>query len=189
MTEVMRADPARNCRRLAPEKNWNKIAPEKSLFNKPIGIGGAIGFLCWQNAMQVYINHIIKWVESKGYRISVFVDDIYIISKTKKVLNIIPKLREKLAELGMKLNQKFYHQHYSKGVMCLGKMLKFDRIYLNIKTIYNSWNKVKPNLESVNSYAGLYKGLNSNKFFNIFKDKVKALGFAPKSDFCFQKTA
>lgn len=189
MTEVLTADPARNCRRLAPEKNWNKIAPEKSLFNKPVGIGAAIGFLCCQNAMQLYINHIIKWVESKGYRISVFVDDIYIVSKTKKVLKLIPKIRKKLAELGMQLNQKFYHQHYSKGVMCLGRMIKFDRVYLSNKSIHNSLSKVNPTLESVNSYAGLYKGLNSYKFFKMFEEKAKALGFVPKSDFCFQKEA
>ena len=89
----------------------------------------------------------------------------------------------------MKLNRKFYCQHYSKGVMCLGRMIKFDRVYLNRKSLYNSLNKVKPTLESVNSYAGLYKGLNSYKFFKMFKEKVKALGFMTKSDFCFQKEA
>ncbi|MCQ2050563.1 MAG: hypothetical protein MJZ22_06145, partial [Candidatus Saccharibacteria bacterium] len=81
MGVALKADPARHCNVFVPRENWQKIAPEKSLFNKPTGIGGAIGFLCWQNAMGIYINDITRWLnEELGYKMVVFVDDIFVVT-------------------------------------------------------------------------------------------------------------
>lgn len=111
MSSCMRADPARHCHVYVPKSEWSDIAPEKSLFNKPAGTGGAIGFLIWQNAMGLYINDVILWLESFPFlRVAVFVDDIYIITTDKHgFLAIIPELRERLARLKVRLNErKFY---------------------------------------------------------------------------------
>lgn len=174
MSKVMMSDPARNCKILAPKKNWNKINKEKSLFYKPVGTGGAIGFLCWQNAMGLYINDIIKWYNRLKYKITVFVDDIFIVSKDKLVLNTIPKLRNKLTTLKMQLNKKFYFQHYTKGMLVLGNFVRENRIYLSKRTIYAALTNVKNNLESINSYSGLFARKNSRRFFNIFVEKITA---------------
>ena len=155
MTVCMRSDPARNCVVFVPRSNWDCIAPEKSLFNKPVGTGAAIGFLCWQNAMGLYINDVIKWLESFGFmRVVVFVDDIYVVTKDKAAfLALMPELRRRLANLDVRLNErKFYCQHYSKGVMMLGTMLKFDRSYCNDRTFGNAIRNVERWAENA-SYA------------------------------------
>lgn len=172
MAVCMRADPARHCDIFVPSSNWDCIAPEKSLFNKPVGTGGAIGFLCWQNAMGLYINDVTKWIQSFDFlRVVVFVDDIYITTNDKeKALALMPELRARLGALKVSLNEsKFYCQHYSKGVMCLGTMLKFDRLYASNKTVKNSIRRFsslsveKPlraslpkMLASVNSTLGIF---------------------------------
>lgn len=172
MTVCMRADPARHCDIFVPKSNWDCIAPEKSLFNKPVGTGGAIGFLCWQNAMGLYINEVTKWLQSFYFlQVVVFVDDIYIVTNDKeKTLALMPELRERLAELKVHLNEsKFYCQHCSKGIMCLGTMLKFNRMYASNKTVKNSVKRFsalkaeKPlrvslpkMLASVNSTLGIF---------------------------------
>lgn len=172
MTVCMRADPARHCDIFVPKSNWECIAPEKSLFNKPVGTGGAIGFLCWQNAMGLYINDVTKWLQSFDFlRVVVFVDDIYIVTNDKeKALALMPELRARLGALKVSLNEsKFYCQHYSKGIMSLGTMLKFDRLYASNKTVKNSvkrfssLNVEKPlraslpkMLASVNSTLGIF---------------------------------
>ena len=189
MIEVcMRADPARHCSVFVPCSNWDVIAPEKSLFNKPTGTGGAIGFLCWQNAMGLYINDVVKWLQSHDFmRVVVFVDDIYIVTADKsKALAIIPELRERLAALKVRLNEKkFYCQHYSKGIMCLGSMLKFDRIYTSNKTTKSAFYRfstarvcgplkyVLPNmLASVNSTLGIFSGKTSFKVVSRLQECV-----------------
>lgn len=172
MTVCMRADPARHCDVFVSKSNWDCIAPEKSLFNKPVGTGGAIGFLCWQNAMGLYINEVTKWLQSFGFlRVVVFVDDIYIVTDDKsKTLALMPELRNRLGALKVSLNEsKFYCQHYSKGIMCLGTMLKFGRMYVSNKTVKNSvkrfssLNIEKPlrvslpkMLASINSTLGIF---------------------------------
>lgn len=172
MTICMRADPARHCDIFVPKSNWECIAPEKSLFNKPVGTGGAIDFLCWQNAMGLYINDVTKWLQSFDFmRVVVFVDDIYIVTNDKeKALALMPELRARLGALKVSLNEsKFYCQHYSKGIMCLGTMLKFDRLYASNKTVKNSVKRFssltveKPlraslpkMLASVNSTLGIF---------------------------------
>lgn len=117
MTQCLRADPARHCNIYVSKSNWKFIAKDKSLFNKPIGTGAAIGFLCWQNAMGLYINDVIKWLQSFDFlRIIVFVDDIYIASTNKeRTLSLLQEFRMKLSKLKVQLNEhKFYCQHYSK---------------------------------------------------------------------------
>ena len=184
MSTCMRADPARHCEVFVHRSNWDAIAPEKSLFNKPTGTGGAIGFLCWQNAMSLYINDVVKWLQSHDFlRVVVFVDDIYIVTNDKaRFLALMPLLRSKFAELKVTMNEKkFYLQHYSKGIMCLGTMLKFGRKYMNDRTFNNALKKVKDTskkespeklLCSMNSHLGCFKNRNEYKRCTLFKRAV-----------------
>jgi len=179
MESCMRADPARHCNIYVPLDRWDAIPDSKSLFHKPTGTGGAIGFLCWQNAMGLYINEVVKWLASHDFmRVMVFVDDIYMVTKNKDItLAIMPELRRRLAELKVSLNErKFYCQHYSKGIMCLGTMLKFDRAYVNnttskraFKSLSDWKGKVLHGLDrqrllcSLNTYCGIFKKRNNRK--------------------------
>lgn len=67
-------NPAAHCELRTPKYMWqDNIEPSKSLFCKPEGVGAAIGRLIWQNAMGLYINDIIIWLN----------DDCGIIPKQK----------------------------------------------------------------------------------------------------------
>lgn len=174
MTACMRADPARHCNVYVPRSNWSAIAPEKSLFNKPVGVGGAIGFLCWQNAMGLYINDVVKWLQSHDFlRVVVFVDDIYIVAVDKsRALSLIPEIRQRLDKLNVSLNErKFYCQHCTKAFRILGVRIKYGRevtddsvrshALAGLTKVSSYGNSIMHELgriqSSVNTYVGMFK--------------------------------
>lgn len=175
------AIPARHCYRKSPTTEWENIEPGKSLFNKPDGIGGAIGFLIWQVAMNLYLNDVDRWaIEDMGLHYTRFVDDTIIVVNNKKAaLTLLPLFRAKYAEVGATMHRKkFSCQHISKGAKILGSVLKFDRIYIANRTIRNAENRIRQlnhcrskknniiNFQStINSYFGLLKS--RNEFKNI----------------------
>jgi len=67
-------NPTGHCEFRTPRFFWGKyIDPEKSIFNKPHGVGAAIGRLIWQTAMGLYINDDIKWLtEECGLDVTCF---------------------------------------------------------------------------------------------------------------------
>lgn len=100
----------------------------------------------------------------------------YLVSKSKgKILKAIPSIREKLSEIGIELHKnKFYIQHYSKGIDFVGATIKKDRLYVSNRTKYNAFvaiekvNKLQVNSENIdkaisiiNSYLGFMKHKNS----------------------------
>lgn len=207
MTVCMRADPARNCDIFVDRSEWDVIPPEKSLFSKPTGTGAAIGFLCWQNAMGYYINDVVKWIQSHDFlRVVVFVDDIYIVTTDKpRFLAMMPEIRSRLKELKVEMNErKFYLQHFSKGIMCLGTMLKFDRRYMNdvsydralrkIDALYRSKPSTKSLLCSLNSHLGGMKNREQEGRRRFFVAKAlwrfrKTLSWnAKKKCFCIKES-
>lgn len=136
--------PTKHCYRKSPLYKWNEIAPGKSLFTKPDGVGASIGQLVRQNAVNYYFNDIDLWLEGVGVRCRRYVDDFYIVSRSKDVLLILPEMRSRLAALGAILHpNKFYCQHYSKGVECLGVHIKMDRVYPNRRIIRRAIVRVR----------------------------------------------
>ena len=178
--------PTHHCYRKSRFDEWKMIPPEKSLFNKPDGIGSAIGHLIWQNAVNYYFHEIDEWFMSiPEIRFERYVDDMFIITHSKDALLLIPELRRRLAALGARLNEKkFYCQHYTKGVECLGAHIKLDRIYPNRRTVLRAMAKVQSFkycvrksridalLASLNSYTGIFKNING---FSIAYDMADAL--------------
>ena len=166
----------------------------KSLFNKPTGTGAAIGFLIWQNAMGLYINDVVKWLQAhESLRVVVFVDDIYAVTRDKTgFIALMPELRKRLAELDVRLNEKkFFCQHFSKGIRCLGTMLKFGRMYLNRTTVNRAFARLREwadrryipidernnMLCSLNTYCGMMKrGNNRNVLQRFMKEGLCSLG-------------
>lgn len=138
------ADSTTYCRKLPPVHGWDAIPRDKSLFNKPDGTGAVIGRDFWQLAVGWYFHSIDEWLESMGVTFERYVDDIYIISRSKDALLLLPELRERLKLLGATLHpRKFYCQHYSKGVECLGYHLKYGRIHPNKRVIARALMRVR----------------------------------------------
>lgn len=188
--------PTQHCYRKSRLSKWKLVKPEKSLFNKPLGIGAAIGHLIWQNAVNYYFHEIDEWILSLGVCYERYVDDMYFIVDSKTFLLMIPNLRDKLASIGAKLNDnKFYCQHYTKGCECLGVHIKMDRIYLNRRIVKRGIlrarslsrrvyaNKVQTLLSSINSYLGMCKNVNGyNSAMKILKSLSPKWGEYVKFD-------
>lgn len=176
--------PTHHCYRKSPLEMWNMIPKSKSLFTKPDGIGAAIGHLIWQNAVNYYFNDIDLWLESLGIKAERYVDDYYLVVSSKTALLLIPEMRRRVEKLGARLHpKKFYCQHYTKGVECLGMHIKMDRIYPNSRPINRAilkvreFNKrIRPQdidrlLSSLNSYFGLCKNSNGyNQAMRILRE-------------------
>lgn len=153
---------------------WEEIPKEKSLFHKPPGTGGAIGHLIWQLAMTYYMNDVMRWL-SKAVRISVYMDDVTIVTPNKEAtLAMLPELRERLDKIGITLHlHKFYCQHYTKGVEVVGRHIKMDRVYVNNRCVRHAFEKLgefnqraSPSqaerfVSCINSYLGVFKSSNA----------------------------
>jgi len=177
--------PTRHCYRKSALEKWKDIPDSKSLFKKPDGIGGAIGHLIWQNAMNYYLNDVDHYIiDDCGLHYVRFVDDMVIVTDNKEsTLALIQEIRKQLAALGCELHdKKFYCQHYTKGVDFIGTHIKLDRVYVNSRNIRNmresihqfnrcvSVKKLETFLASMNSYLGILKGRNA---YGIMRNLLK----------------
>lgn len=165
--------PTRHCYRKSEVSKWQLIAPHKSLFNKPDGIGAAIGHLIWQNAVNYYFHEIDECLIGQNVHFERFVDDFIFITNSKTFLLLLPELRRRLSAVGARLNEdKFYCQHYTKGTEWLGAHIKMDRIYPNERIIRRGMfrakqlnrhineNRIEHLLGSINAYLGICKNIN-----------------------------
>lgn len=165
--------PEKNCERHSPARYWDYIPTNKSLFTNGEGKGIAIGNLFSQLFANFLLN-ILDWFLLKdcGFKyVGRYVDDFYVIDTDKqKLLNAVPRIREKLATIGLTLHpRKFYIQHYTKGVEFTGSVVKRDRVYTcnrNLKNFVMAVRRLNaaqtvPEMEhcvsSINSYLGLLR--------------------------------
>lgn len=167
--------PEKNCERHSPREMWEHLPANKSLFTNGEGKGVAIGNLFAQLFANFLLNTLDWYIEELGIkRHGRYVDDFYCIHKDKHVLlSAVPKIRAKLAELGLSINpKKFYFQHYTKGVEFTGAVVKPYRTYCCNRVLTNfiaavmRLNKSR-NIDdvthavcSINSYLGLLRQYN-----------------------------
>ena len=170
--------PELNCEfRSAPEK-WDHLPPNKSLFTNGDGLGLPIGNLSSQLFANFLLN-LLDWYLERNLGFPFhgrYVDDFYVIDRSKRrLLRAVPKIRQMLLErCHVQLHQdKFYIQHYSKGIKFTGAVVKFGRIYPAKRTIGNfissvyrfnqaqSIDEIKHGLQSINSYLGILRHMNS----------------------------
>ena len=118
-----------------------------------------------------YLLNVLDWFlfEDLGFTyVGRYVDDFYVVDTDKaKMLDAVPKIRALLAGYGLTLHpDKFYMQHYTKGVAFTGSVVKKDRVYTANRTIKNAAMAVRrlnraetlPEVmhavDSINSYLG-----------------------------------
>ena len=172
---VILHSPEKNCERHSPAEFWSHLPANKSLFTNGEGKGVAIGNLFAQLFANFLLNELDWYIEELGIKYhGRYVDDFYCIHQDKQVLlSAVPKIRAKLAELGLSLNpKKFYFQHYTKGVEFTGAVVKpyrtycCNRVLTNFIAAVRKLNKAR-NIDdvthavcSINSYLGLLRQYN-----------------------------
>ena len=138
--------PTEHAVRKSPIYEWNPLPPQKSSYNLDWFLGLAIGNLWSQTDANFYNAPIVYWIlEHSSADVVNYVDDFALVSARKSdILNLMPYLRKEFKEQrGLDLHKKkFSLQSFDKGVKFLGGVVKFDRLYINNRTVAKCMNKV-----------------------------------------------
>lgn len=179
-------------RRKSPIWEWSDYPAYKSVYLRPDGIGGAIGFTFWQMVAGFYPVDVDRWIEQNVSAHFVrYVDDTVIVTDNKEmVLAQLPQLRERLARIGITMHpKKFYCQPYEHGVEFLGYRILPGRIHLNMKIIARAiavakcHDRGKRNYcDAINSYLGMIKATSDQKWAKAVLDAVQRPSFAKDYD-------
>lgn len=170
--------PQYNCIRKGDVMLWNKLGPEKSLFTCGDEYGLPIGNLTSQIFANFYLNSFDhEMIRLFGENYGRYVDDFYVIAKTKEeITSAVPFMKRYLQEtLKLKINtDKTYIQPYWMGIKFIGSVVKKDRIYIGNSTRGNMSRKInkfnnEPQkmlivdefISTMNSYLGFLKHCNS----------------------------
>ena len=168
--------PEKNCIMIMGDKAWKHLPANKSLFHNGDEYGLPIGNLTSQMFANFYLTEFDIMMSGKFKSYGRYVDDFYIISHKKaKILKSIPKIRAYLEKLQITLHpNKFYLQHYSKGISFVGGICKPGRIHICNRTIHNcelaieafnnneiNANTVRDFMPKINSYLGFMRHNNS----------------------------
>lgn len=196
---ILRDSPENNCILKSHKYMWDGLDKSKSLFTVPDDLGVPIGNLISQLLANFYLNDFDHYVpERLGFKhYGRYVDDFYVVSRQRsRLLKSIPLMRDKLKEVGVTLHpDKFYFQHYSKGVEMLGAIVKPHRSYIHNRTINNAFEKVKfmtvrkrnateKDVAVINSYLGLMGQHSTHRLRKRLVQKAITLdGLSAPSDF------
>lgn len=177
LTEMIALNsPERNCIVKGDRRLIESLPSDKSLFTCGEDYGLPIGNLTSQMFANFYLSDFDKWMEMEFKYYGRYVDDFYIVCTDKrKLLDILPKIREKLKLLHVTLHpDKIYLQHYTKGVKFIGGVSKMGRRYISNRTIDNMLtalrelngieereDHVDDFLSRMNSYLGFLRQYNS----------------------------
>ena len=141
-------DPTKNCTVKGSKNDWKNLPKSKSLFYAEKNKGFPIGNLTSQLFGNIYLNDFDHFIchklGTKYY--GRYVDDFVIVHHNKKYLkSIVPVLNQYLQDsLFLKLHpKKIYLQHFSKGVVFLGRIIKPHRIYISSRTKNGFYKKIQ----------------------------------------------
>jgi RNA-directed DNA polymerase len=179
LEKVLFNDPTTNCNMKGKKADWEGLPTSKSLFHADYQKGLPIGNLTSQLFGNVYLNDLDHYVKRDlGIRYyGRYVDDFILIHENKDYLKmLINEITEFLnSKLQLTLHpKKIYLQHYSKGVVFLGAIIKPHRIYIANRTKGNFFDAIQKQnilarehrptqkekeifLSSMNSYLGIMK--------------------------------
>lgn len=155
----------KNCIKQGNLSLWNQLPANKSLFTSN-GKGLPIGNLTSQILANFYLTPFDHWLSSqvKGY--GRYVDDIILLDTDKsKLLYLLPKIREELKKIDLKLNEKkTICQRADKGIPFIGYKIKpygvlpGKRLIKNALLLARSINEpLDKHLNRINSYLGFLR--------------------------------
>jgi len=162
-------NPLVNCVKRGCETDWLGLPRSKSLFHSSVGCGLPIGNLTSQLFSNVYMNGFDQFVkrELKMQAYGRYVDDVYVVSGSKKELRSIIALMDDFLKDKLQLNlnsQKTYICSAEYGIGFLGGYAKFFRNYILNKSLkrmrqktlaLDDCNSVSTVVASINSFAGV----------------------------------
>ena len=174
-------------KRKSPLWEWNDYPPYKSVYNKPEGVGGQIGYTFWQMVASLSPSEVDAWMmEDMSRHFVRYVDDTVIVTDHKEmVLSQIPELRRRLAAIGIELHpKKFYCQEAEHGVEFLGyHLVPPDRIHLKNRTIARAMRVARSTdrgrqnyIDAINSYLGMIKATSDLELARKLLDAVQRKG-------------
>lgn len=124
--------PEQCCHRRSPRRAWDGLSPRKSLFGSDGTRGLPIGNLTSQLLALLWLDpldHLItgEW-QVEGY--GRYVDDMVLVDRScTKLLATRRRIDQWLVARGHRLHpRKFYLQHFRKGVLFVGGMIRPGRI-------------------------------------------------------------
>ena len=132
------------------EKILASVPPRKTIINNEPGIGIPLGNWPSQIAGNFLTTFALLYLESMGYKYVHYTDDTFIVIHNKNKWR--QDLRRLIAfyrdELHLKINpNKYYLQHYSKGIEFLGRKLRYNRILPSNRTYDRVQFVVDKNIE------------------------------------------
>ena len=177
--ETIFNDPTHDCIMKCSWTEWKDLPASKSLFHAGRNKGLPIGNLTSQLFANIYLDELDHYVK-RDLRIKYYgryVDDIIIVHPDKKYLKaVVPEIRLYLLEvLSLQLHpKKIYLQHYTKGVVFLGAVIKPYRIYIASRTKSNFYQSVKRFNNLVSNGQASHELLNrficcTNSYLGILK--------------------
>ena len=156
-------DPSRDCIECGDIDALKRVPPEKCLRSDR---GEPIGNLLNQIFALVYLTPTDRWLSSEVEGYGRYVDDMILLSPDKeKLLKLIPRLRRRLFNIGLTLNEKKTAvQRADKGVRFTGYVIKPWGIYPGSRLTRNALSAADgyglPEdgyLHRVNSYLGFLR--------------------------------
>ena len=176
--EIIFDDPIEGVKIRGNIKNWRKLPRSKSLFAQKKGLGIVIGNLTSQLLSNIYLNALDRFITmTLGYKFyGRYVDDFFIVvpmDQKEQLLRDVKVIEKFLKEeLGLTLHpKKRVFRTARQGIPFLGAVVYLDhtvpgrRVSHNCRLAFGRYAEgIKDSAESVTSYRGHLKYINSKHF-------------------------
>ena len=150
--------PVERAVRRSPITEWGNIPRKKSQYYLDWFLGLAIGNLESQSDANFYNAPAVRWLMSiRGLFVVNYVDDFALVARDHQTIRDTIFCAEQYFrdERGLTIHPtKRYEQSFDKGIKFLGGVVKFDRLYVNNRTV----GKLEKKIWYYNTvYAGSYR--------------------------------
>ena len=205
LEKICLLDPLADCRVIGDRAEWRKLPKDKSLFRSEAGCGLPIGNLSSQLFSNVYLGILDEYVkrELKVKHYGRYVDDVYIVGKTKEELKaLIGPIRAFLRErLHLELSDgKTSIVATRHGVEFLGAFVKPFRTYVSGRTlrrIRNHIHAIGPRMRQARAQAVVNSSLGVLSHYDSYcvrkvlvaKSRIGELGWVSEDGLRFYPDA
>lgn len=188
--------PELNCVRKVPAWRWRGLPKNKSLFGTDGTHGLPIGNLTSQLLALLFLDELDHFV-TKKWNVPYFgryVDDMVLVHPSvSHLLHVRQLIKEWVERHHLRLHpRKMYLQHFSKGVMFIGGMIKPGRKYVSHRTMGCLFSKIHGYnqkladknqvtvellcslLSTMNSYLGTMRHYNAQRQFCRVLDRMSS---------------